>query len=154
MNTAAIASLLSILNFIGLLVVGFFLFRMIGHYNALIKGTNSKDLVASLGELMKTISKNKQDISAVDQRLTDFIEKSRIHFQKIGFTRYNPFTNTGGDQSFILCLLDENLNGVVISSLHSRENTRIYAKQITKGAAPDQVLSKEEKQVINQAIKA
>lgn len=82
------------------------------------------------------------------------MNKSKLDFQKIGFIRFNPFSHTGGDQSFALCLLDENNDGIVISSLHSRENTRVYAKKLTNGSSPDQILSKEEKAVINQAMKS
>ena len=62
------------------------------------------------------------------------LEKAgKLHLQKIGFIRYNPFKSTGGDQSFILSLLDDYNNGVVITSFHSRETTRIYAKKIKEG---------------------
>jgi hypothetical protein len=45
--------------------------------------------------------------------------------------RFNPFRETGGDQSFALAMADADGNGAVISSLHSRDATRIYAKPLT-----------------------
>jgi len=73
--------------------------------------------------------------------------------QKISFTRFNPFNDVGGNQSFILVLLDNINSGVIITSLHNRNNTRIYAKQIKNGQGKPAALSKEEKTALNQAIK-
>jgi hypothetical protein len=72
---------------------------------------------------------------------------------KINLTRFNPFDDLGGDQSFILCLLDQNDSGVVITSLHNRDNTRLYAKQIKNREGQNISLSKEEKSAILKTIK-
>ncbi len=72
---------------------------------------------------------------------------------KVGLTRYNPFNDLGGDQSFILCLLDNQNSGVIITSLHSRSHTRIYAKQIKTGQTSGVTLSPEEKQTLTETIK-
>lgn len=72
---------------------------------------------------------------------------------KINLTRFNPFDDLGGDQSFILTLLDKNNSGVVVTSLHNRDITRIYAKSIKKGEGENSVLSKEEKLAILKTIK-
>lgn len=63
---------------------------------------------------------------------------------KFQLNRYNPFDEVGGDQSFILCLLDNTNSGVIITSLHSRDSTRIYAKAINHGDSVGQKMSKEE----------
>lgn len=125
----------------------FFLFR------SFTKDTKKKDLVSSLNKLLKKTNRNQTDLQDQNKQLKALIEKNRLNFQKLGFLRFNPFTSTGGNQSFVLCLLDENDDGFVISSLHSRESTRIYAKSIQSGKSPDQVLSDEEKKVIKQAQK-
>jgi hypothetical protein len=70
-----------------------------------------------------------------------------------GLVRFNPFAGTGGNQSFCLALLDGEDNGLVISSLHSREVTRIYAKPIKKGKSAGYQLSTEEIQAIKNAKK-
>lgn len=72
---------------------------------------------------------------------------------KINLTRFNPFDDLGGDQSFILTLLNENNSGVVVTSLHNRDLTRIYAKPIKNGEGENSVLSKEEKLAILKTIK-
>jgi len=72
---------------------------------------------------------------------------------KINITRYNPFEDIGGDQSFILTILDQNNSGVIVSSLHNRDITRIYAKPIKNGEGDNITLSKEEKLAIVKTIK-
>lgn len=72
---------------------------------------------------------------------------------KIKTLRFNPFNDIGGNQSFVICILDENNNGCLLTSLHNRENTRTYAKEIFKGQPIDKnVLSKEEKECLQKAI--
>ena len=73
---------------------------------------------------------------------------------KIGLTRFNPFEDLGGDQSFILCLLDQNSSGVIITSLHNRDLTRVYAKPIKNGEGENFTLSKDEKSAILKTIKS
>lgn len=71
---------------------------------------------------------------------------------KIQLVRYNPFEDVGGDQSFILCLLDNTNSGVIITSLHSRNNTRVYAKSIKNGESDNVALSREETKALIKTI--
>ncbi len=72
--------------------------------------------------------------------------------QKMGFIRFNPFQDTGGDNSFILVLLDQSNTGVILSSLYMREGVRVYAKSVEEGK-PKHVLSEEEKKVLEHTIR-
>ena len=74
----------------------------------------------------------------------------RRAFQRVGLVRYNPFEETGGNQSFALALLDAAGDGWVLSSLHARSGTRVYAKAIKAGRG-DGALSEEETAAIRQA---
>jgi uncharacterized protein DUF4446 len=91
--------------------------------------------------------------ATVNPNLTHQIKKIDNCLQKTSFTRFNPFNDVGGDQSFILVLLDNTNSGVIITSLHNRNNTRIYAKQIKNGQGKPAALSKEEKTALKKAIK-
>lgn len=71
---------------------------------------------------------------------------------KIKLVRFNPFDDVGSNQSFILVLLNNNNSGTLITSLHNRSSTRIYAKTIKDGQPDDIALSKEEKSAIIEAI--
>jgi hypothetical protein len=72
--------------------------------------------------------------------------------QKVGVVRFNPFQDSGGDQSFAIALLDQGGSGVLVSSLHGRAETRIFAKQVTNGRSTHS-LSDEEQQAIRDALK-
>ncbi len=81
-------------------------------------------------------------------RRTDRLEvDGRRAFQRIGLVRFNPFEDTGGNQSFALALLDAEDDGIVMSSLHSRGSTRIYAKAVAAGR-PEAALSDEEAEAL------
>jgi len=71
--------------------------------------------------------------------------------QKVGVIRFNPFADTGGDQSFAVALLDAEGNGVVLSSLHGRADTRIFAKTVQAGRSKH-ALSDEEQDAIRKAL--
>ena len=71
---------------------------------------------------------------------------------KIHLERFNPFNEVGGDQSFILCLLDNTISGCIITSLHHRDFTRVYAKTIKNGESLQGHLSPEEIKALNQSI--
>ena len=78
-------------------------------------------------------------------------QRTRRSLQHIGLVRFNPFDDTGSDQSFAIALLDDQRDGIVISSLHGRANTRLYAKPVAAGASPHN-LSDEESQAIKVAV--
>jgi hypothetical protein len=69
----------------------------------------------------------------------------------VGLVRFNPFEDTGGNQSFALALLDGRGDGFVVSSLHARAGTRVYAKAVTDGRS-DGALSEEESDALRRAL--
>lgn len=73
---------------------------------------------------------------------------SRKSVHKVGVVRFNPFKGSiGGDQSFSIALLDNKDDGVVISSLHGAEGTRVYAKAIVRGKSKYQLTNEEEEAI-------
>jgi hypothetical protein len=77
--------------------------------------------------------------------------RSRASLQHVGLVRFNPFEDTGSDQSFAIALLDDRRDGIVLSSLHGRGQTRVFAKPVEGGTSSHQ-LSDEEAQAIRVAI--
>ena len=71
--------------------------------------------------------------------------------QKIGFIKYNAFENIGNDLSFALTLLDGNNNGICISSIYGRNESRIFSKPFVKGKSLVS-LSQEELESLNEAL--
>ena len=128
-----------------------FSLRLSAHYNHLIKDANKRSLQAVLDKMLSDIETTKKDIEMLQKTCDTIIADGKVHIQKIGLLRFNPFKDTGGDQSFILALTDGHDTGVVISGLYSRSGTRWYAKQIIKGKGVEHELSEEEKKAVEQA---
>jgi hypothetical protein len=119
-------------------------------YRALTAGTDGGSLESVLDDhvgRVREATERVQDLDAIVMRVE---RTSRSHLQRVGFLRFNPFRDTGGDQSFALAITDESGNGVVISSLHSREVTRVYAKPLAAWETSYQ-LTEEEQQAILRA---
>jgi len=76
---------------------------------------------------------------------------SEITIRKKGVVRFNPFNDQGGNQSFVIALLDNKNNGFLISSLFVKDGSRVYAKTVKQGKS-DYALSSEEVEAINRAI--
>ena len=70
--------------------------------------------------------------------------------QRVGVVRYNPFEDTGSNQSFVLAMLDARGDGFVLSSLHARQATRMFLKPVRSGRA-DSAVSEEEAEAIRLA---
>lgn len=139
---------LLILGLTWLGIVTFYLRRIMQHYQTLTRGVNKKNLEFVLENLTKDTDQAKKNISNLISRC-DTIEKNETyHIQKIGLLRFNPFKDTGGDQSFILTLSDANNTGVVITGLYSRSGLRWYAKSIFEGKGVEHELSEEEKKAL------
>jgi len=116
-----------------------------------LKGKDGADLEA-------VIMRHDQEIGTLDteiQELFSLSEKIRglaqIGIHKVSIVRFNPFQDTGGNQSWSIALLDGENTGLVISSLLSRESARVYAKPVVRGNAQDFPLTAEEKRVIELA---
>ena len=90
-------------------------------------------------------------VDALNKLHHDLENLTQRSIQKVGVVRFNPFADTGGDQSFAIALLDAEGNGLVLSSLHGRTDTRIFAKQVQSGRSRHQ-LSDEEQDAIRRAL--
>jgi len=106
---------------------------------------------AVLESLLKDSNTAKGDIDFLKSYCDKIEKEGKIHIQKVGLLRFNPFKDTGGDQSFILSLIDGNDSGVIISGLYSRSGTRWYAKRVQDGKGVEHELSDEEKAALKEA---
>jgi len=144
----AVIAVLFVVNLFALFII----FKVKKRVNLFFQGKKARDLESVILEQAKKVKENEEDINKALERIVALEKISEISFQKIGIKRFNPFNDVGGDQSFILVLLDKQNNGFVVSSLYTRDGNRVYAKAI-KGGKSQYTLSKEEEEVISQAIK-
>ena len=142
--------LLAIVIWLALLSI--ILIKTILDWRKLTKSGTNIDFGRILESLDGAQNQNNKNVSALYQDLKVTEQRNRINFQKYALIRFNPFEDTGGDQSFAVALLDGENNGIVISSLHSRNSTRVYAKEVKGGKSSLHQFSKEEKEVVEKAI--
>lgn len=125
--------------------------RLAKRIDSITQGSDEQSLEAVLGSHLERVRQVVKDVDAVSAR-TAAVERDLLGaFGRVGLVRFNPFEDTGGNQSFALALLDGRGDGFIVSSLHSRTGTRIYAKTIAKGAS-DAALSSEETEALKQAL--
>jgi hypothetical protein len=101
-----------------------------------------------MGERLKALE---DGVQALHTQVDEDQKQSRFHLQKWSLLRYKAFSNTGGDQSFSMALLDGKGSGVVISSIYGRDESRVYAKSIQEGQST-YALSSEEEEALRQAL--
>ncbi|PIP53604.1 hypothetical protein COX08_00070 [Candidatus Beckwithbacteria bacterium CG23_combo_of_CG06-09_8_20_14_all_34_8] len=133
-------------------VLTFIFIKQTKHYRQLIKNTKNQNLQDILDNIYTNQQRLSREIKKNSLKIATIEHDTQYHLQKIGFNRFNPFNDTGGDQSFALSFLDNKKNGIVFTFLHSRDTTRVYAKQVIKGKSDKFPLSKEEEEVIDSAV--
>ena len=117
----------------------------------LFKGSKAKDLEGLLADFAKTVDKFDNWSKNAHNRMENFDKELARSARHVGMVRFNPFRDAGGDQSSAIAILDDNRNGIVLSSIYGRDSSRMYAKPVIKGNSQYQ-LSDEEKQAISKAI--
>ena len=115
------------------------------------RGAEGSSLEAVLDAHLDKVFAVARELDGLGDRMAALEGAQRKAFQRVGLVRYNPFEETGGNQSFALALLDAAGDGWVLSSLHARSGTRVYAKTIKAGRA-DVGLSAEETAAITRAM--
>ena len=138
------------LSIVALAAILFLLFRqqqVLRQYRELTMGTSGGNLEAVLNDHIANVRETTARLENVDQLAKRLEKAAFFSLQHLGVVRFNPFHDTGGDQSFAVALVDGHGNGVVISSLHARDATRVYAKPLKRWESTHS-LTDEEKQAI------
>jgi hypothetical protein len=147
------AGLAAVVLLIGLwlLALQFRLGRMAYNYQVLMAGVDEGNLEDALERQVAYLLQTGQRIDALGQEIQSIGQTLERALQRVGVVRFNPFSDTGGDQSFSIALLDAHGDGVVVSSLFSRSETRVFAKPVQAGQSK-YTLSEEEAQAIQLAL--
>ena len=119
--------------------------------DGLTRGGDGRSLETILSSSLERVQGLVRDVERLGTRSAIQEIELRRAFQHVAVVRFNPFEDTGGNQSFAIALLDANGDGVVISSLHARGSTRVYAKTVVAGRA-EGAASTEEAQALRAAM--
>ena len=134
------------------LILGFVLYKRLDRfarpYDLLLQAAQSGDTNALLQAQIQGVESNKRRIEETLTYVRRLRSQALNSIQGVGFKRYDAFDDIRGQQSFSLCLLDAHLNGVMITSIAGRSDSRAYAKPIRAGKC-EMVISEEEAQVLD-----
>lgn len=148
------------LNVLFIIVVGFIaitlflltrLFILDKRLSVLLSGKRAGDFEDVIDEFVKTARRLDERTRLIAQEIDSINERLAKAIQRVEINRFNPFRDQGGNQSFATCLMDENGDGLVISSLYSRDKVSVYAKPLREGKS-EYELSQEEREVVDKAL--
>jgi Protein of unknown function (DUF4446) len=110
-----------------------------------------RDIFSAFGKLTKRLQSMEQRVDHVVSAQEEETLLRKLAVQRFGLVRYDAFDDMGGRLSFSAAFLDDNGDGVIISSINGRTETRTYAKPV-RGLASDHSLSEEEREAIAVAV--
>ncbi len=119
--------------------------RLARSFRALTSGSGGTNLEEVLLDYVARMER-------IEQVMNWLESKQPYQVQHVGVVRFNPFADKGGDQSFVLALLDDHTDGFVLSCLQGRVEQRLYAKPVVGGQST-YMLTAEEKEAIARAMK-
>lgn len=113
------------------------------------KAHNLEEMIVLVG---KKINKIEEFQNNIDKHLLTIDTRLNKSIRSVETMRFNPFIDAGSNQSFAIALMNDEGNGVVLSSLYARDRMSVFAKPIIKGKSEFE-LSNEEKEVLSKATK-
>lgn len=134
--------------FIWLIFISWTLYKIRKHYYNLISRSKKHTIDEILEYLLASDKKFSGNIEELEKEMKDLITHSQISLQKIGVVRFNPFEKVGGEQSFVIALLNNHNNGVVLNFIYTREGMRTYIKKVKSGKGEKYELSDEEQDAV------
>src|SRR5438552_2397005 len=119
-------------------------------YARLTRNTSGGNLEEILRGYMDSVEESGARIGSLEQSVGGLTQGQKGCLQRIGLVRFDAFEDVGGEQSFAVVMLDGEHNGVALSSIYSRNDVRVYAKEIRNGAGAH-TLTEEERRAMAQA---
>lgn len=147
MSTELIAILILSAIIIFLLVM---FVRLEMRFKRLMMGTEAKNLEEVMNILGHNVEKLEVTQKEINAHLVTVDGRLNKSIRSIETSRFNPFPDAGSNQSFAIALLNDEGNGVVLSSLYARDRMSIFAKPIAKNK-PLNELTEEEAEVLKKA---
>ncbi|WP_052339612.1 DUF4446 family protein [Gorillibacterium massiliense] len=141
---------LFLLSLVLFLILSIRLSKMNKRYKKMMNGRSGADIEEVLGSVQETLHTLNDRTERNEQAARDIRSELKERKSKVEVIRYNAFGQRGSDMSFSIAILNDYLDGVVLTGIHSREQTFMYAKPLEKGDSSYN-LSPEEKEVVEKA---
>ena len=113
-----------------------------------VDGANLERTMIGCIDSIKAINNENEKLWAETKEIKDLLQRA---VTRMAIVRFRAFEDMGGDLSYAVAMLDSNNNGVIMSSIFAREDSRSYAKPIVNGQST-YALTKEEEEALQQAL--
>lgn len=121
--------------------------KLKNNYQRLTKGVDNKNLEEIMLTINDQADQNSKQLLDIGRQQKEVVKELKKCVKTPVMVRYNAFDNMGSNLSFSISLLDQKNNGVVLTSIYGRDESRFYAKNINLGKS-EQKLSSEEQEVL------
>ncbi|WP_042169828.1 DUF4446 family protein [Paenibacillus gorillae] len=149
-GVTVVLAIIVIIIGIRIMVVGSRLKKLRKQYVEVMGNTGVTDLESVIVDLKQTIAAQAEHTQHIQSQM-EIMQRVQMQGKgRVGIIRYNAFADQGSDLSFSIAVVNGADDGMVISGIHSRENTYVYAKPLDKGES-SYPLTPEERKAIEQA---
>ena len=125
--------------------------RLMNRYEKFMKGKNAENLSAAIEENFQQVETLERAYEKNEEMFQSTLHNITSTFHKLGIVKYDAFKEMGGNLSFALCLLDDSNTGFILNTMHGRDSSYTYIKEIIKGEAYA-TLGEEEKEALDKAM--
>ncbi|MFQ9514208.1 MAG: DUF4446 family protein [Eubacterium sp.] len=125
--------------------------RLMKRYEKFMKGKNAENLADALEENFQQMDRLEISHQKTQLRMEEALHNITSTFHRLGIVKYDAFKEMGGNLSFALCLLDDTNTGFILNTMHGRDSSYTYIKEIIKGEAYA-TLGEEEKEALDKAM--
>ena len=144
---AAVLVILLVLLIVALSKIG----KLKKQYNVFMEGKDGKSLEETFQKKFENMDFINDELKKIQGRLELIDENLLKTYQKVAIVKYDAFGEMGGKLSFALTMLDNDNNGWILNSMHSRDGCYTYIKEIVRGESYIE-LSEEEAESLDQAV--
>lgn len=125
--------------------------RLMNRYEKFMKGKNAENLSSAIEENFQQMDRLERSYEKNEEMFHSTLHNITSTFHKLGIVKYDAFKEMGGNLSFALCLLDDSNTGFILNTMHGRDSSYTYIKEIIKGEAYA-TLGEEEKEALDKAM--
>ena len=125
--------------------------QLMNRYENFMKGKNAENLADAIEENFEQMDALKDSYKENEMKMDEAIKNITTTFHKLGIVKYDAFKEMGGNLSFAVCLLNDENTGFILNTMHGRDSSYTYIKEIIKGEAYS-TLGEEEKEALEKAI--
>lgn len=110
-------------------------------------GKDGASLEDTMKDILSSMSELNTENEAIKKEHQELVDMYAGGIRGVSLVKYNPYSDVGGSQSFAMCFLDSNGDGAVLSTLHSRDKTRVFAKKVSGFEAKVEVSAEEQESI-------